>query len=105
MPRRKKEIPELKKSATPEGRMNQLTTLAVDLAEEQLRAGTIAPSTLNVLLRYGTVENELALENLRSKNKLNASKVSQIETEVKGRGDSEEVLNALRGYAPSDTFD
>ena len=55
--------------------------------------GTIAPSTLNVLLKAGTIENELALENLRTRSKLNSSKVELIETDVKGKGDSEEVIN------------
>lgn len=86
---------------TPEGRMNQLTAKAYDLALKQLEEGTIAPSTLNVLLKNGTVEAELALENLRSKNKLTESKVSMIDSEVKGKGDSSAVIEALRGYSPS----
>lgn len=90
-----------RKSATPEGRMQQLTNAAFDLAEKQLKEGTIAPSTLNVLLRAGTVEHELALENLRTRNQLNNSKVELIETDVKGKGDSEVVIAAIRGYQPS----
>jgi len=81
--------------------MQQLTAKAFDLAEKQLLEGTIAPSTLNVLLKAGTIESELALENLRTRNKLNSSKVELIETDVKGKGDSEEVINAIRGYKPS----
>ena len=81
--------------------MQQLTARAFDLAEKQLIEGNIAPSTLNVLLKAGTIENELALENLRTRNKLNNSKVDLIETDVKGKDDSEEVINAIRGYQPS----
>lgn len=89
-----------RKAATPEGRMQQLTARAFDLAEKQLKDGTIAPSTLNVLLKAGTIENELALENLRSRNKLTQSKVDLIDADTKSKGDSQAVIDAIRGYTP-----
>lgn len=101
MSKKKSQTGNVKRALTPEGRMQQLTAKAFDLAEKQLIEGTIAPSTLNVLLKAGTIENELALENLRTRNKLNSSKVELIETDVKGKGDSEDVINAIRGYQPS----
>lgn len=104
MPRKRKNDVDIHQSLTPEGRILKLTKKAYDLAEKQLEDGTIAPSTLNALLRYGTIENELQLENMRAKNKLNNSKVALIDSEVKGKGDSEEVINAIRGYAPSETL-
>ncbi|MBF1187638.1 MAG: hypothetical protein HXM02_06175 [[Eubacterium] sulci] len=104
MPRRRNETDDIRQALTPEGRMLKLTKKAFDLAERQLDDGTIAPSTLNALLRYGTVENELQLEGLRAKNKLNDSKVALIDSEVKGKGDSQEVINAIRGYMPSEEF-
>ena len=94
----------IRQAFTPEGRMQQLTKKAFDLAEKQLQDGTIAPSILNVLLRHGTIENELQLENLKSKNRLNESKVNLIDSEVKGKGDSEAVIAAIRGYAPSEAL-
>ena len=101
MSKKKSQTDDVKRALTPEGRMQQLTAKAFDLAEKQLIDGSIAPSTLNVLLKAGTIENELALENLRTRNKLNNSKVYLIETDVKGKCDSEEVINAIRGYQPS----
>ena len=101
MSKKKSQTDDVKRALTPEGRMQQLTAKAFDLAEKQLIEGNIAPSTLNVLLKAGTIENELALENLRTRNKLNNSKVDLIETDVKGKGDSEEVINAIRCYQPS----
>jgi len=50
-----------RQALTPDGRMQKLTKKAFDLAEKQLADGTIAPSTLNALLRYGTIENEPSL--------------------------------------------
>nr|DAT16907.1 MAG TPA: hypothetical protein [Caudoviricetes sp.] len=105
MPRKKNKDDYLIRQAfTPEGRMQQLTKQAFDLAERQLQDGTIAPSTLNALLRYGTIENEIQLENLKAKKKLNESKISLIDSEVKGKGDSEAVIAAIRGYAPSESL-
>ena len=99
MPR--KAQPKQSRAVSPEARMQQLTARAYDLAEKQLIEGNISPSTLNVLLKAGTIEQELMLENLRTRNKLNESKVDLIDTDVKGKGDSEEVINAIRGYKGS----
>nr|DAN20916.1 MAG TPA: hypothetical protein [Caudoviricetes sp.] len=103
MPRKKnnKDDYVIRQAFTPEGRMQQLTKKAFDLAEKQLEDGTIAPSTLNALLRHGTIESEIQLENLKAKKKLNESKINLIDSEVKGKGDSEAVIAAIRGYAPS----
>ena len=105
MPRKKNKDEYLIRHAlTPEGRMQQLTNQAFDLAEKQLQDGTIAPSTLNALLRHGTIESEIQLENLRAKKKLNESKINLIDSEIKGKGDSEAVIAAIRGYAPSESL-
>ena len=39
---------------------------------------------------------------MRSNKKLSDSKIELIESEVKGKGDSEAVIAAIRGYAPSE---
>lgn len=81
--------------------MQQLTAQAFDLAEKQLMDGTISPSTLNVLLKAGTIENELALENLRANNKLVKSKVDMIESDMDSKSNSAQALEAFRGYMGS----
>ena len=35
---------------------------------------------------------------------LSYSKIELLNSEVKGKGDSEEVIRAIRGYAPSETL-
>lgn len=91
----------IKKASTPEGRMNQLTSKAFDLAYKQLEKGTIAPSTLNVLLKFGTAQSQLELENKRAQNRLYDSKVKQIDQSVLESGDSKAVIEALSSYRPS----
>lgn len=102
MVRKKSDSKQLSPGLTPEGMLNKLTLKAFDVANKQLDDGTIAPSTLNALLRFGTAERELQLESMRSNKKLADSKIELIESEVKGKGDSEAVIAAIRSYAPSE---
>lgn len=102
MVRKKSDSKQLPPALTPEGMLDKLTKKAFDVANRQLDDGTIAPSTLNALLRFGTAERELQLEVMKSNKKLSDSKIELIESEVKGKGDSEAVIAAIRGYAPSE---
>lgn len=102
MVQKKSDSKQLPPGITPEGMLNKLTMKAFVVANQQLDDGTIAPSTLNALLRFGTAERELQLETMRSNKKLSDSKIELIESEVKGKGDSEAVIAAIRGYAPSE---
>ena len=102
MGRKKNDSKQLPPGITPEGILNKLTMKAFVVANQQLDDGTIAPSTLNALLRFGTAERELQLEAMKSNKKLSDSKIELIESEVKGKGDSEAVIAAIRGYAPSE---
>lgn len=102
MVRKKSDSKQLPPALTPEGMLDKLTKKAFDVANKQLDDGTIAPSTLNALLRFGTAERELQLEAMKSNKKLSDSKIELIESEVKGKGDSEAVISAIRGYAPSE---
>lgn len=102
MVRKKNDSKQLPPGITPEGMLNKLTMKAFVVANKQLDDGTIAPSTLNALLRFGTAERELQLEAMKSNKKLSDSKIELIESEVKGKGDSEAVIAAIRGYAPSE---
>lgn len=88
----------IKRASTPEGRMHQLTQKAFDLAYTQLEKGTIAPSTLNVLLKAGTAQAQLDLENKRAQNKLFNSKAEMIDNTIKESGDTNAAINALKGY-------
>ena len=56
MVRKKSDSKQLPPALTPEGMLDKLTKKAFDVANRQLDDGTIAPSTLNALLRFGTAE-------------------------------------------------
>ena len=85
MPRKKNKDDYLIRQAfTPEGRMQQLTKQAFDLAERQLQRWNYCTKHIECLtsLWYNWKRNP-SWKNLKAKKKLNESKISLIDSEVK----------------------
>ena len=102
MARRKPEGPPKRRSSpakTPEEREQELIGLTVDLAEEQMRAGTASSQVMTHFLKLGSTREQLEQERLRNENlKLEAqiesmASVHRIE-ELYG-----EAINAMRSYS------
>ena len=55
----------MRPALTPEARENQLISLAVDLAEQQLRDGTASSQVITHYLKLGTEREKLERERLR----------------------------------------
>ena len=55
---------------SPDARENQLISLAVDLAEKQLREGTASSQVITHFLKQSTAKAELEKEKLRKENLL-----------------------------------
>ena len=96
-------------ATTPEGRENQMISLAFDQAELQLRQGT-APAPIVVhYLKLATEQTKLENEQLRNKNLLIQKQVDQIDqaarieelhaeaikqmTVYQGRGEPEDYID------------
>lgn len=84
---------------TPEARENQLISLAVDLAEKQLREGTASSQVITHFLKLGTTRAELEKEKLQRENKL-------LEAKTKAAASNDEIkvlydnaIKAMRNYA------
>ena len=60
----------MRPALTPEARENQLISLAVDLAEEQLRDKTASSQVITHFLKLGTTKAELEKEKLAKENEL-----------------------------------
>lgn len=75
---------------TPEAREQQLISLAVDLAEKQLRDGTASPSVINHYLKMASKREILEREILEEQTALIKAKASSL---VKGQ-ESEELAKA-----------
>lgn len=86
-------------AVTPEARENQLISLAVDLAEKQLREGTASSQVITHFLKLGTTRAELEKEKLQRENKLleAKTKAAAANDEIKVLYDN--AIKAMRNYA------
>ena len=83
---------------TPQARENQLTALAMDLAEKQLREGTASAQVISHFLKQGAAETELKKENLALRNELLVAQTDQIASQKKVEELYEEALRAMKSY-------
>lgn len=91
--------PKHRAAITPESREQQLCSLAVDLAEEQLRDGTASSQVITHFLRLATEKEKLEREKLQKENQLLNAKTNAIESGERSEALYEEVLNAFQKYA------
>lgn len=99
--------PEPKKArrpaSTPSGRENQLTSLAYDLAEQQLIAGTASAQVISHFLKMGSTREVLEQQRIQHENELLRVKAESIakaeDMERLYRG----ALDAMRSYKSQDT--
>lgn len=88
----------MRPALTPEARENQLISLAVDLAEEQLRDKTASSQVITHFLKLGTTKAELEKEKLAKENELLRAKTESIESQKRIEELYAEALNAMRRY-------
>lgn len=86
---------------TPEARENQLISLAVDLAEQQLRDGTASSQVITHYLKLGTETARLERERLRED-------INVLKAKARAYDSSEEIktlyadaLSAMKRYSGS----
>lgn len=84
---------------TPEARENQLISLAVDLAEQQLRDGTASSQVISHYLKLGSTKASLEKEKLERENELLRAKTENLESAKRVEELYNEALNAMRNYS------
>ena len=89
----------MRPALTPEARENQMISLAVDLAEQQLRNGTASSQVITHFLKLGSMKNRLEMEKLEEENKLLKAKTESIQSQKRVEELYLEALNAMRNYA------
>ena len=89
----------MRPALTPEARENQLVSLAVDLAEQQLRDGTASSQVITHYLKLGSTKERLEKEKLEEENKLLRAKTEALQSQKKVEELYTEALNAMRQYA------
>ena len=84
---------------SPEARENQCISLAMDLAEQQLRDGTASSQVITHFLKAGASKAELEKEKLRKENLVLEAKAKSIELAEETKVMYENALKAMRNYA------
>lgn len=96
-------------ATTPDARENQVVSLAMDLAEKQLREGTASSQVITHFLKLGTAREELEREKLTRENTLLAAKSEALESHKATEELFREALTAMRSYSgdptPVDNYD
>lgn len=85
-------------ATTLDAREEQLVSLAVDLAEKQIREGTASAQVITHFLRLGTTRERLEQEKLRRENLLLEGRTDQIAQQGRTELLVQDALNAMRSY-------
>lgn len=86
-------------AATPEARENQLISLAIDVAEEQLANGTASSQVITHYLKLGTTKERLEKEKLQRENELLKAKAEMIQSQKDTEKLYREAIKAMQIYA------
>jgi hypothetical protein len=86
-----------------EARENQMISLAVDLAEEQLREGTASSQVITHFLKLGSTKEQLEREKLETENQLLRAKIETLQMAQRNEGIYEEALKAFKIYSGKGT--
>lgn len=89
----------MRPALTPESRENQLVSLAVDLAEKQLREGTASSQVITHYLKLGSTREKLEKEKLIEENKLLRAKTKAWEDQKEIKELYADALKAMRKYS------
>lgn len=94
----KKAKQKFRPALSPEARENQMISLAVDLAEQQLRDGSASSQVITHYLKLGTMKERLEMEKLEKENELLRAKTEAIQSAQRMEEMYEKALNAMRDY-------
>jgi hypothetical protein len=100
--RRRRSEPEQtrhKPATTPEGRENELVSIAHDLAEEQILNGTASSQVITHFLKLGSTRERLEQQRLEHENELTRVKIEALESQKRVEELYKEALSAMRAYA------
>lgn len=91
-------MPKKPPARTLDAREKEVVSLAVDLAEQQLRDGTASPSVITHYLKLGTTSYQLELEKLKHENELLQAKTDNIKSLGRMEELYEQAIESLRKY-------
>lgn len=89
----------MRPALTPEARENQMISLAMDLAEQQLRDGTASSQLITEFVKRGSTKARLEKEILAEQKELMAAKTEALQSAKRIEELYENALNAMRNYS------
>lgn len=95
----------MRPALTPESRENQMISLAVDLAEKQLRDGTASSQVITHFLKLGTTVAQLEKEKLVHENEMIRAKTESLRSTKKTEELMVEAIRAMKRYSGNGDVD
>lgn len=89
----------MRPALTPEARENQMISLAVDLAEQQLREGTASSQVITHYLKLGTTKEKIEKEILEKQKELISAKTENLRSAKRIEELYTEAISAMRKYS------
>lgn len=89
----------MRTALSPEARENQLISLAVDLAEQQLRDGTASSQVITHYLKLGSTKEKIEKEILEKQKELIEAKTKNINSSSEAKELYANALAAFRRYS------
>lgn len=89
-------------ATTTEARENQLISLAVNLAEKQLRDGTASSQVITHYLKLGSTKERIEREILEKQKELIEAKTEQLHSQKRSEEVFAEALAAMKSYSGRD---
>ena len=88
----------MRPALTPEARENQCISLAMDLAEQQLRDGTASSQVITHFLKLGTEKAKLEREKLRQETEMMRAKTESLQSAKRVEELYANAIEAMRTY-------
>lgn len=94
-------IPKKRKrpALSPEARENQMISLAVDLAEQQLIDGTASSQVITHYLKLGSTKERIEKEMLANRNELIKAKTENLQSAKRMEELYKNAISAMRSYS------
>ena len=89
----------IRPALTPEARENQMISLAIDLAEQQLRDGTASSQVITHYLKLGSTKERIEKEILERQKDLIEAKTQSLQSAKRIEELYADAINAMRSYA------
>jgi hypothetical protein len=95
----------MRPALTPEARENQMISLAMDLAEQQLRDGTASSQLITEFVKRGSTKARLEQEILEEQKELIEAKTQSLQSAQRIEELYANALDAMRNYSGQGSSD